>query len=134
RPHIGDEGVTRAIFARQVSFVLGDVGVLGAQFRDHFRGNGRIDAAGVAAGFGDVLDLLILGPRLRGLHARGDQLFFEVGELLVVESYALGHHQIVGRAIVLDRLFGGDDLRLQLADLAVEPGRSNARGVIFGAN
>ena len=50
--------------------------------------------------------------------------------LLIVEGDALRHHQIIRGAIILDRLFGGDDFRLQLVDLAVEPGRGNARRVV----
>ena len=68
------------------------------------------------------------------MHARGDQLVVEVGDLLVVERYALRHHQIIGGTIILDRLFGGDDPRLQLVDLAVEPIGGNARRIVFGAH
>ena len=95
-PDVGDERMARAVFAGKIGFILGDFGVLGTQFRDHLRGNGRVDAAGIAAGFRDGLDLLMLCPRLRGLHARGNQLVVDVGDLLVVECHALGHRQIVG--------------------------------------
>ena len=61
--------------------------------------------------FGDLLDLVELGARLRGLHAGLDQLVVEVGDLLVVDGDALRHRQVVGGAIVLDRLFGRDDAR-----------------------
>lgn len=49
---VGDEGMARAVFAREISFVLGDIRVLRAQLGNHVRRNGRVDAAGIAAGFG----------------------------------------------------------------------------------
>ena len=98
--------MARAVFARHIGLALGDVGILGAQLDDHLGRDGGVDAAGIAAGLGDLLRLIVLGARLGGLHARGDQLVVEVGDLLVVDRHALRHRQIVGGTKILDRLFG----------------------------
>ena len=134
RAHIGHQRVARAVFARHIGLVLGDVGVLGAQLDDHLGRDGGVDAAGVATGLGDLLHLIVLCARFCGLHACGDQLVVEVGDLLVVDRHALRHRQIVGRTKILDRLLGRDHPRFQIVDLAAEPGGGDPRCVVFGAD
>ncbi len=134
RPHIGDEGVARAVLARKVGFVLCDVSILRSQLGDHLRGDGGVDAARVATGFGKPLHLIVFRARLGGLRAGSDQFVVEIRDLLIVHRDALRHGEIVGCAEILDRLLRRDDARFQSFDLAIEPARRNLGRVVFGAN
>lgn len=133
-PHIGDLRMPRTIFAGQVGFVLGDIGILRAQLGHHLRGDGGIESAGIAAGFRQLLHLIELGTRLGGLHPGSNQLAVEIGDLLVVDRHALRDREVIGGTIVRDGLFGGDDAVLQRIDLAAEPFGCDARRIEFGAD
>ena len=134
RAHIGDQRVARAVFAGQIGVVLGDIGILCTQLADHVRGDSSIQPARIGTGFGELLHLVIFCACFGGLHAGGDQLVIEIGDLLVVDSDALGHRQIVDGTIIGDGFLGDHHAILEVIDLAAEPFGGDLVGVGFGAN
>ncbi len=112
---------------------LDEVSILRAQADDGVGCERFRHRAGIATlGAGELLDLIIFGARLRGLHPRLDQLVVEVGDLLVVDGDALRHRQVVLGAEVLDSLVGRQHARLERVELLVHPGRGGLGGVVLG--
>ena len=105
-----------------------------AQPRDDVRRQRLGKRPASAPRFGNLLSLIVLGARFGGLDARLDQLVVEVGDLLVVDRYALRGDEVVGGSEIRTAFSADEHAGSQPFDLAIEPTGRDLRRIVFGAD